>query len=75
MPEEKTVIVPAPKAYTRTIHKRLVSFTCKVCGKEYTVEQYPGPKPTVCLNCWPEYRRQQKAAAQRRRRARLRVEG
>jgi hypothetical protein len=69
MPDEKPVTVPAIKPYTRVIKARLVTFTCCACHREITVEQYPGPKPIVCADCWPEYRKRKKTAAQRRRRA------
>jgi hypothetical protein len=74
MPDSKPVIMPPrATAFTRVITTRPVTFTCVECGNTYTVEQYPGPSPTVCETCWPERRRRQKRDAARRRRERERL--
>ncbi len=70
MADETDIKVSTVKAHTREVKKRPVTFVCRVCHQEYTVDQYPGRPPEICLNCWPEYRRKQKAEAARRRRAR-----
>ena len=67
MVEETRVVVS-------TQRKRTVTFTCRVCGKEFTYESFTGRPVVVCTSCWPEYRKAQKTAYMRRFRARRRGE-
>jgi hypothetical protein len=48
----KRIAVPGAKqprqAYSRTLTTRLVTFTCRHCGKQVSQQRFPGPRPCYC---------------------------
>jgi len=59
--------------YSRTVHTRLVTFTCHSCGQTVTQQRYPGPLPRYCNPyCQRRAQRQQTRDRVRRLRARQR---
>lgn len=62
-------------AYQRTVHTRLVTFTCVQCGTTSTEQRFPGPLPRYCTEaCRQQARRAGTLARVHRFRARQRAE-
>lgn len=79
-PVSKRVEVPGatkPRAaFRRTIHTRLVTFTCEQCGTTVSQQRFPGPHPRYCTEaCKQEAMRVGTLARVHRFRAKQRVGG
>jgi|SRR2546421_3245845 len=62
-------------AYQRTLHTRLITFTCAICGKEVTQHRFPGSTPRYCSEeCQKEGFRIKNCEGARRRRQTRRVQ-